>query len=226
MSSNNPTTSQQHQPDDNLATLLALHDQNFILAAYQTLLGRAPDATGLEYYLKRLRSGIAKIQILAQLRLCTESKQHIASLPDLDIAIKHYQLGRLPIVGWLFRQFYGLEGDTITERRLRLMENQLFFINDANIIRFNQIETTLAAQDDANKRHFIQTKTTLTGLHNLVASQTQTNNTSLNKNETNIETLQPINIPKSDGLNQLLPRAKNIYIQLKLAVVMYAARGA
>jgi hypothetical protein len=57
-----------------LDELLQYHDKQFISCAYQTLLGRTPDPEGLQYYLDRLRSGISKYEILAQLRFSKEGK--------------------------------------------------------------------------------------------------------------------------------------------------------
>lgn len=59
---------------DTLNELLQYHDKQFISCAYQTLLGRMPDPEGFQYYLGRLRSGISKYEILAQMRFSKEGK--------------------------------------------------------------------------------------------------------------------------------------------------------
>jgi hypothetical protein len=151
-----PATTDANLPANNLSQLLALHDQAFIHAAYQKLLGRHPDPEGLSYYLGRLRNGIPKMQILTQLRLSTESKAHTIDLPGLDVAIQRYQRGQLPLIGWLFRQIYGTEGNTAIERKLRSIENKIVLLSDESNRRFNQTETALA------------------GLPHLVTHQTQT----------------------------------------------------
>lgn len=58
----------------NLTELLLLHDKQFVTSAYQSLLGRLPDPEGFQYYLGRLRSGISKYEILAQMRFSKEGK--------------------------------------------------------------------------------------------------------------------------------------------------------
>ncbi len=186
-----------------LDELLSYPDQPFVLCAFRTLLGRDPDQEGLNYYLGRVRSGYAKIQILRQLRRSPEcalrdayqtllgrdpsseerdsflrrlakgiskkrivqevrrspecaafrrlrkANAHTAVFRELDKAIRLYQRGQLPLLGWLFRLAYGTESNHPTERKLRAIENQFFILNN----RLNQIETTLS------------------GLHSLIARQ-------------------------------------------------------
>jgi glycosyltransferase involved in cell wall biosynthesis len=183
-----PATTDANLPANNLSQLLALHDQAFIHAAYQKLLGRHPDPEGLSYYLGRLRNGIPKMQILTQLRLSTESKAHTIDLPGLDVALQRYQRGQLPLIGWLFRQLYNTDGNTSTERKLRSIENQIFLLRDESNRRFNQMETTLAGLHNlvVQRTHAIsespllllnnrlnQMETVLTNLHPIIAQQTQ-----------------------------------------------------
>jgi len=136
-----------------LDELLTRHDQAFVHCAYQTLLGRDPDADGLNYYLARLRSGIPKIQILGQLRRSEEGRDYAANLPRLDAAIRRYRWAHKAIIGWLVRLFVRVEGNNATERELRGLEGQIFLLVDENIRRFNQMEKAL------------------TGLHHQLADQ-------------------------------------------------------
>jgi FkbM family methyltransferase len=150
-----PATTQTAHPTSpvvatSLDELLACHDQYFIHCAYQTLLGRAPDSEGLRYYLGRLRSGISKVQILAQLKNSSEGKAHGATLPNLDRSIRRYQKARWPLIGWLFTG-----AKPSLDRKLNAIENQIFILGDESNRRFNQLETALA------------------GLHQLVMRQTK-----------------------------------------------------
>ena len=86
-----------------LDELLSYHDERFIYNAYHTLLGRAPDAEGLSYYLARLRSGIGKVEILAQIRLSTEGKSREIKIPELDEAIRRHKLLKTPFIGMILR---------------------------------------------------------------------------------------------------------------------------
>ena len=70
---------------------------------YCTLPGRGPDDESIGYYLRRLRKGAPKTQVLAQLRLSPHGKERTTSLPGLNAAIKRYRRGQLPLIGWLFK---------------------------------------------------------------------------------------------------------------------------
>ena len=87
---------------NSVAKLLSFYDEHFIYFAYQSILGRIPDKEGLSYYLKRLRSGISKIELLAQLRISKEGKNINASIDGLDKLVRQYKLSKMPIFGGLF----------------------------------------------------------------------------------------------------------------------------
>lgn len=108
------------------AELVCLHDEAFIQAAYESLLGRPADEAGLAYYLARLRTGYSKLSILRQLRSSEESRQYAHGIADLDKVLARYWLGQLPLVGWAFRGWWKLEGESAAERSQRIMINELF----------------------------------------------------------------------------------------------------
>jgi Domain of unknown function (DUF4214) len=182
-----------------LTELLAYNDKQFVQCAYQTLLGRSPDPEGLAYYLSRLRTGFSKIQILKQLRMSSEGREHGARLPSLDIAIQRHRKGRYPIIGWLFRLFYGIEGNHPTERKLRGIENEIYLLSDESHRRFNQLETALSS------------------LYGLVAQQKQS--VVMTTSASQIATAP-------EELKQLTPRARNIYYKLKTAAAINDGRTA
>ncbi|WP_459252659.1 FkbM family methyltransferase [Paraburkholderia sediminicola] len=187
-----------------LIELLACHDQQFVLCAYQTLLGRSPDPDGLKYYLGRLRAGISKIQLLKQLRTSSEGKAHAAELMGLDAAIQRHQTGQIPVIGWLFRMRGDAGSSGALERELRSIENQLYLLRDESSRRFTQLEAAIA------------------GLQNLVLEQTQSVVTSLGRTPSTLPDTprtSSISAPESDGLDRLSPRAKDIYFQLKAAAI-------
>jgi FkbM family methyltransferase len=74
-----------------LGELLSQNDLSFVQAAYQTLLGRDPDAPGLDHYVSRIRQGVPKIQILSELRSSAEARQIRAQVKYLDGAISLYK---------------------------------------------------------------------------------------------------------------------------------------
>lgn len=112
-------------PITSVPQLLAPHDLHFIHAAYQALLGRAPDAEGEAYYLTRLRAGDHKLEILKQLRRSAEGKAFIPGVAGLDRALRRHGRANLPVVGPVIRLFNGAEGDGATHRQLRMITNEL-----------------------------------------------------------------------------------------------------
>jgi GT2 family glycosyltransferase len=86
-----------------LEDLLSCHDERFIRNAYHVLLGRAPDPEGMQYYLARIRIGISKVEILAQLLLSKEGKSRLVTIAGLNEAISRHKLLRLPLLGRLLR---------------------------------------------------------------------------------------------------------------------------
>jgi FkbM family methyltransferase len=113
------------QPITSVPPLLALHDRAFVVAAYQALLGRAPDPEGEAYYLARLRAGTHKLVILRQLRQSPEGRAFIPGVAGLDRAIKRHRLANLPVVGAVVRLFTGAEGDNAVQRQLRVLANEM-----------------------------------------------------------------------------------------------------
>jgi FkbM family methyltransferase len=206
-SSDHTATASPSTPASTLSELLAWHDQQFVVCAYQTLFGREPDPEGLAYYLGRLRSGFSKIQMLAQLRLSKEGKSRATTIPKLDEAIQQHQRGQYPLIGWLFRQSDDGSGSESIHRKLRAIENQILVLNEASNLRFNQMETAF------------------TGLHQLILNQSQTVISILGGTtpvSPDSATHAPIEPTALDGLKQLSPRARDVYLQLKTAAVAHA----
>ena len=112
-------------PITSVPRLLAPHDRHFIHAAYQAVLGRAPDAEGEAYYLARLRAGVHKLAILKQLRQSDEGRAFIPGVAGLDRAIKRHGWATIPIVGAAVRLFTGAEGNSATHRHLRILANEM-----------------------------------------------------------------------------------------------------
>ena len=107
-----------------LAELLALQNEDFVEAAYRTVLGREADPAGRSYYASRIRAGHSKLSVLYQLRNSRESRG-AAAVPGLRRALSRYRLGRLPVVGWLFRKLFNIEGEGTAERHLRAIVSEI-----------------------------------------------------------------------------------------------------
>ena len=122
-----------------LDDLLDYHDEAFVSAAYQTLLRRAPDAEGLAYYVRRLRRGVGKLQILDQIYRSSEAQICAVKLPGLEDALRRNRWHKLPVIGVMLRK-------QDTNQKLHALENQLFLLNESNGRRFDQKEITLLRQ--------------------------------------------------------------------------------
>jgi O-antigen chain-terminating methyltransferase len=78
---------------------LHFHDQHFVDFAYGSILGRAPDAVGREYYLQQLRQGEDKCSILVRLRYSPEGRARAVKIKGLVPHLISHALGRAPILG-------------------------------------------------------------------------------------------------------------------------------
>ena len=83
-----------------LNDFLALHDRDFIDAAYQGLLKRHADPTGTAHFLEGLRNGqVGKIEILGRLRYSPEGRALRVSVKGLASAYTVQRMYRLPVIG-------------------------------------------------------------------------------------------------------------------------------
>ena len=69
-----------------LNELLLEKGDEYIVAAYMALLKRRPDATGGRTYLRALRNGTSKVQILHKLFMSSECHRDEIDLPGLNDA--------------------------------------------------------------------------------------------------------------------------------------------
>lgn len=121
-----------------LDDLLDYHDEAFVHAAYHTLLRRAPDSEGLLYYVRRLRRGVDKLQVLDQISRSNEAKVRAVKLAGLEDALRRNRWQRLPVIGALLNKMG-------SSQNLHALENQLFRLNELNGRRFTQIEKAITS---------------------------------------------------------------------------------
>jgi FkbM family methyltransferase len=69
-----------------LSELLALDGEDFVRAAYATVLNRPVDPSGLTHFLDELNAGVSKVSILWRLSRSTEGRQRGATLNGLRLA--------------------------------------------------------------------------------------------------------------------------------------------
>lgn len=86
---------------DHLRELLVHHDEQFVNNAFQSILGRTPDANGLEHYLTMLRAGQNKITILVDIKLSTEGRAAGHRVAGLSATSWLHRLRHLPVVKWI-----------------------------------------------------------------------------------------------------------------------------
>jgi hypothetical protein len=110
-----------------LEALLKLHDEAFVTSAYKVLLGRPADPGGLENYLRRVRAGAQKSQIVAELAGSPEGKLRSADLPGLRDLIAEYRKGAPSFWLRVLRRLSGTPMETI-ERQLRVIDNRLYLM--------------------------------------------------------------------------------------------------
>jgi SAM-dependent methyltransferase len=86
-------------PPIDVTALLALHDRAFVWAAYFVLLKRPPDEGGLSTYLRLLRTGTSKIEILRILRRSDEGRIAATPVHGLQMRLFFLTFSRWPLVG-------------------------------------------------------------------------------------------------------------------------------
>jgi len=140
------------RPALDAASLLALDDRAFVVCVYLTLLRRAPDDEGLLHYLRKLRAGSTKLEIVALIAHSKEGRAKATRLPGLDRALTRYRWSRVPVVGALLRWVIGADGYSARDRRLRA------------------IEQSLARQEASTERLFVTLEVHLAGLRSDIAA--------------------------------------------------------
>jgi hypothetical protein len=118
-----PLASQPRTLDE----LLKLHDEAFVTGAYKVLLGRSPDPQGLENYLRQIRAGTQKSQIVAELAGSPEGRLRSAELPGLGNLIAQHRKGARSFWLRIFRRLSSTPTERI-ERQLRVIDNRLYMM--------------------------------------------------------------------------------------------------
>jgi SAM-dependent methyltransferase len=91
-----------HAERYHLNDFLALHDEDFVSAAYRGVLRRSADVQGRQHFLTALRNGsLSKIEILGRLRYSPEGRRQHVPVQGLLPAFGVQHAYRLPVVGSL-----------------------------------------------------------------------------------------------------------------------------
>jgi len=107
-----------------LNDFLALHDRDFIEAAYRGVLQRRPDPDGDAYYLGALRRGeLSKIEILGRLRYSPEGRKLKVPVHGLFAAFATQHSYRIPVLGRLLATLSALLRLPLIVRNLQRLES-------------------------------------------------------------------------------------------------------
>jgi hypothetical protein len=125
--------------EESMDRLLGLDDEEFVSAAYRTILRRAPDPVGLANYLEQVRSGVSKSQIVEELARSPE-----ASRLAVDSS-RFIQLRRPPHSFWnkWIRRLLHSSQET-TERQLRIIANRNYRLEKAVALQDKRLKETLS----------------------------------------------------------------------------------
>lgn len=113
---------------DHAAALWLLEDEAFVRAALTLLVEEEALADDSMYFVLLLRQGYSKHHVLAAMADRWSNAFRPGKLPGVLWRLRRYRAGCWPIVGGLIRWVLGLPGDSVSERRLRVIENQLYLL--------------------------------------------------------------------------------------------------
>jgi FkbM family methyltransferase len=126
------------QVPKSVTDLLNLYDEQFVHAAYRSILGRRPDPEGFQYYSNRVRQGVSKLDIIRQLCSSNEAKSKSVPLIQVDEVLipkwRQIFINIAKTFGWV---------DTQHERKTRALENQLFILSNLRKRHFDELGVTI-----------------------------------------------------------------------------------
>lgn len=124
-----------------LDELLSLYDERFVRCAYLTLLGREADASGLSNYVRQLRRGAAKVQLIVEL---AESEEGRNAGPKLQGLAELVEANKLRPPSLLKRVAARISHVLLAPLapQLRAMDNEIHAIGDRTEQRFNQLQAS------------------------------------------------------------------------------------
>jgi hypothetical protein len=84
-----------------LAYFNALHGENLVNACYTVLLGRAPDAAGMQHFMQQLASGADKALVVGSIAYSAEARARGVRVPGLAPRFAVAMASRVPLLGRL-----------------------------------------------------------------------------------------------------------------------------
>ena len=102
-----------------------LYDRAFVTAAFRAILRRDPDVQGEAYYLERVRKGVSKHRILAQIKKSPEAFKYETSINGLKAANLLEDICSVPVLGNLLLAIVFLWNINDHLKDLRALENHM-----------------------------------------------------------------------------------------------------
>lgn len=205
-------------PAASAADLLLLVDERFVRGVFLTLLGREPDAEGGGYYLKRLRSGVSRSEILAELAGSDEARAKGVELPGLAEIVRRYRRFKLPIIGHMLRKWFAPEEASLVHTRLRALENRLA-VTDEELRPSTKYIENAVVEVDARLRAEENRRDRLAAKMSEAAAPRETKR----KDETES---QEVRSARRESVQRLTTRGKEIHKQLAHEVEVYKSEKA
>jgi hypothetical protein len=123
-----PTFKPNAKGEYDITDFLALHDRNFVRAAYLAILRREPDPSGAENYVSLLRAGEHKARLLSEFLRSQEGRRHQTTIRGLDTHLRVLRLCELPLVGRWIAALLFLANVNGHLRDFRVLENHVIRI--------------------------------------------------------------------------------------------------
>jgi hypothetical protein len=136
-----------------LDELLSLHGLTFVKWIYRTLLRREPDPNGMRFYLARIRSGISRVQVIAEIALSAEGKTRRVELSGLHRALRLYKLKSVLVLGDVISFLIDITRESPQQKKMRALEEELLRHAEDNEEHIDHIQAGIV-----DLRRFVEAK--------------------------------------------------------------------
>ncbi len=116
---------------DDVSGFFCLEDREFVAATVRMLVDVDDAPACDDELLNALRVGYSKLFVLNLLSQKIGLAFKPGRLPGIRRRLQRYRWSRIPFVGVFVRRFFGIPGESLKERRIRVLENQLYLLAKA-----------------------------------------------------------------------------------------------
>jgi len=127
-----------------ISEILKFYDVEFLECTYQSILGRASDENGRDFYLAQLRKGASRLNIITQIRCSPEGKKYLPMVLGLDEEIKKFKISNLLFIGPIFRKIWKIDGKSSLQIRLRVLEGKVFYLSPDDRYQLKKQKTLIS----------------------------------------------------------------------------------